>query len=349
VWSPDGRHVYFSSLREGTLAIWRVSVDGGVPSRLTFGTGPEVQPSVSGDGRRMAYSTFVGNADIVLLDLDTGARSRLGGMRVEYCPALAKDLSRIVFCSDRAGKYDLWVQALENGRFSGEPRRLTEHPGSVALPVFSSDGRWIAYGRVLDEQRDLWVIPSEGGPPERFTDDPGVDMHPAWSPDGSRIAFVSNRDGREHVWVASIHEGRRAGAAAQLTRGDGRHAFPDWSPDGSRIAFTESIDGVREVWVARVNGDPVPRQITRGADARFVRWDAGPDGLFVSGTWGAETISVRRVDVRSGATEQLAHPAVMGDSSTGGFDVSPDGRLIVFEHEETRGDIWVLEAHRGSF
>ena len=115
-WSADGRHVYFSSRREGTLALWRISASGGTPLRMTFGTGPEGEPRLSRDGARLAYSTRTIRTDIVLLDLRSQERHEVPGLVEVSTPAIAPDGRHVVFSSDRHGSMDLWAQPLSGSR-----------------------------------------------------------------------------------------------------------------------------------------------------------------------------------------------------------------------------------------
>jgi len=350
VWSADGGSIYFSSLREGTTALWRVPSQGGTATRLTVGTGPEVQPSLSSDGRRVVFSTFGRNRDIWLLDLRSGRRAVIPGMRNESSPTFAPDLSRIVFGSNRQGTYDLWEQRLRNGEFEGPPTRLTDQRGNEALPAFSPDGNWIAYGRVLDQQRDIWITPAAGGLPFQLTTDPAVDFHPSWSPDGSGLVFASNRSGSYDLWTIRISEGSADGEPVQLTTGETLELFPRWSPDGTRIAYMVEGQVDSEVWVVGPDGAPPPRRVTQGSHARQVRWDRASGSLLVSGTWGSESVRILRVSVDSGASTPLEREAVLGLSGVAGlFDVSSDGRYVVYVREDPTGDVWVLEAIKGSF
>ncbi|HKF53991.1 MAG TPA: hypothetical protein VKJ45_01055, partial [Blastocatellia bacterium] len=64
---------------------------------------------------------------------------------------------------------DLWSVS----RSGGTARRLTSNPGSEDFPKYSPDGRWIAFTGDYDGNRDVYVIPAEGGEPRRLT------YHPA--------------------------------------------------------------------------------------------------------------------------------------------------------------------------
>lgn len=342
-WSPDGRQVYFASRRGGTTALWRVGVAGGSPERLTLGTGPETAPDISSDGRRLVYSTAVETSDIVLVDLATRTSTRLPGVRDEDQPSFAPDGTGFAFTSNRSGSNGLWWQALDQGRTAGAPLQLTEGPGSFSSPCFSPDGRWLAFHRVLDGQRDIWVMPAEGGIPLRFTDHPGVDIHPVWSADGSRIAFASDRAGSSHLFVTPSRDGRPAGPALQLTSGSREDYGPAWSPSASTIAFLSHAGNESEVWLVDADGSSPPRPLTRGAHADGVAWDRASGELLVSGTWGTPQIEVRRVALADGEARALVPPLVIGRSgSSPSFTLSGDGRMIAYSHREARGDLWVL-------
>src|SRR5262245_8125895 len=85
---------------------------------------------------------------------------------------------------------DLWSVA----RGGGEGRRLTANAGLEENPVFSPDGRWLAFTGEYDGNVDVFVMPSEGGSPRRLTFHPLQDRPVAWSRDGARVIFRSARD-----------------------------------------------------------------------------------------------------------------------------------------------------------
>ncbi|MBP6985467.1 MAG: PDZ domain-containing protein [Alphaproteobacteria bacterium] len=74
-------------------------------------------------------------------------------------PAVYKNT--IVFVSEE----DLWQVSLDGGI----PRRLTTGLGAVTHPVFSPDGKWIAFAGTEEGNCEVYVMPSEGGQAERIT------------------------------------------------------------------------------------------------------------------------------------------------------------------------------------
>jgi Tol biopolymer transport system component len=346
VWSSDGQSVLFTSMRENMRALWSVSALGGAPKRLTLGAGPERHPTLSRDGNTLVYSAVLVDPNIVIHDLQTGKETSFGGNRDDEIPAFLPDMSGVVFVSDRADGFRLWVQPLTAGVRAGDAWKLTDQAGSVANPAVSPDGRFVAYYRVFEGQRDIWIVPSVAGPALPFTNDPATDVHPAWSPDGSRIAFVSNRSGTYHVWVAGVRDGRPAGAPSQITTGSQECRAPAWSPDGRSIAFVAPAAG--DVYTVPSDGRGTARQVTRGAMAQRVRWNRQTGTLFVSGGWGnAARLALKEVDPQTFAIRDVDPPVTFGHIlSLYDFDVSADGRWLVMSREEVRGNLFSLTARR---
>lgn len=344
-WTPDGRYVIFSSLRDRTTALWSVPVAGGAPRRLTAGTSSECEPSLSRDPPRLAYCTLDTDVNVVILDRETGERTVIPGSTSETFPALAPDRSFAVFASDRSGRSDLWLQPLDGLALAGPARQLTDHPGTVGLPDVSPDGRWVAYQRAVEGERDIWLVPTAGGVPQRFTDHPGLDIHPAWSPDGSQLAWVSDRAGVENVWAAPVADGRRMGEPRRLTRGDAADLYPVWSPGGDKLAFVELRGYAAEVMVQSVDSEGRPVKVTDGADARQVRWVGSGDELLVSGGWGSGQKRVRAVSLGDGSVRELEPALVLGSDTTeaGFFMAGKGGRLLAYDTIEKSGDVWLAD------
>lgn len=344
-WSSRGGHVFFSSFRSGTTAIWRLGLDAGELERLTLGTGPEVEPHVAGDGSRLTYSTHAEQTVLVLVDLVSGERSRVSSYGDAFDLALAPDGSAAALVLQRAGTIDLWLQELEGLTPKGDLRRLTELPGTLARPSFSPDGRWLAFHRVVDGERDVWVVPTGGGLPSRVTDAPGNDTMPAWSPDGAAIAFISDRTGSDEIWIQSWSAGSAQGAARQLTFDKAIKGHPVWSRDGRRVAYVVDSDRESDVWTVDAGGEGAPVRVTRGAGARSVRWDHRTGGLVVSGDWGQGRLGVRRVSPDDGSATPLG--IELGEPANGAIELSFDGRRFATVVVERRGDVWLLDAPPG--
>jgi Tol biopolymer transport system component/pimeloyl-ACP methyl ester carboxylesterase len=200
IWSPDGRYLYFSSNRGGSINVWRVAIDEksgaalGEPEAVTtIGAATSaLHLSFSRDGRRLAY---VAQEDI-------------------------RNLRKVAF-------------DISTGKTSGDPTSITQGSMQLWFPDVSPDGEWLtACSR--GQQRHVFMIRTDGSELRDLTDDDyRHDGWPRWSPNGKRIVFTSRRSGNYELWVIN----RDGSGLQQLTQASGAHYSP-WSPDGRMIAYS---------------------------------------------------------------------------------------------------------------
>ena len=157
--------------------------------------------------------------------------------RVLRFPAISHD--RIVF--SYAG--DLYSVGLAGG----VARKLTTHEGYESFPRFSPDGKSIAFTGEYDGNREVYLIPAEGGIPKRLTytpclgrDDISDRMGPnniviGWTTDGKNIVFRS----RMREWNDFIGQlylvPATGGTPTQLPLPRG--GFCSFSPDNKKLAY----------------------------------------------------------------------------------------------------------------
>jgi tricorn protease len=151
----------------------------------------------------------------------------------------------------------LWSVPCEGG----DARQLTTG-GHEGLPVFSPDGKWIAFTAQYDGNADVFVMPAEGGEPRRLTWHPAPDIAVGWTPDGKRVLFHSPRDSYadfDRLYTVPAE----GGPAEVLPMWRGEEAW--FSPDAARIAYVPN-EIWQTSWKRYRGGQTTPIYIVRLSD-----------------------------------------------------------------------------------
>jgi TolB protein len=176
---------------------------------------------------------------------------------------------------------------------------------AYATPVFTPDGKHIAYGHASEQGTDLYVVPIDGDAfPRRITVGRGsISIQPSFSPDGNRIAFMSDRMGPPQIFIMDA-DGTNTDMFTNFDFGDQNYrASPDWSPDGRQVTFQTRIDNRFQIFSMSPR-DRQPKQLTSEGENEDPSW--APDGrhvVFVSSRSGTRQLWV--LDTESGRLRQL--------------------------------------------
>jgi tricorn protease len=141
-------------------------------------------------------------------------------------PAVSADHIAFIYAED------LWVANLDGS----QPRRLTVDGGIESNPVFSPDGKWIAFSAQYDGNTDVFLVPSEGGIPKRLTWHPSADLVRGFTPDGKSVLFISQRATFTGRYFQLFTVPVTGGPAIQLEIPNAFYA--QYSSDGKFIAYT---------------------------------------------------------------------------------------------------------------
>jgi Tol biopolymer transport system component len=234
-------------------------------------------------------------------------------------PSPSAHTDELAFVADHRGTRQIFL-IRTNG--SGA-RRLTLPPGHHEGPIWSPDGRHLAYVRTDERGMQVHVMRANGSQSKRLTGPPGRHRAPAWSPDGQRIAYVEDRDGTSQIFVM-----RTDGSEKQRLTGPPRsNEAPSWSPDGTRIAYLSRLPGrQRELYI--MNAD--------GRDQRVVPTRAtGTIPVVSSVQWLRDGSTLLYTSRAGTAADEIAFVRSDGSGyrwfSTGyAPSVSPNGALIAY-------------------
>jgi dipeptidyl aminopeptidase/acylaminoacyl peptidase len=300
-WSPDGRYLSFTSSRTGGKSrgsqVWVLDRQGGEAQQLTDVKGRLSSYDWSPDGKRLL---------LVMADRDpnepdpeaAGAGGGAGGRGGANGPSAVPKpivIDRYKFKQDVVGYltqkpariylYDIGAKKAE---------AVTAEGLEVGSPVFSPDGKWIAFmgkeGKDA-ERYNTWnvyaVEARAGAAPRQITKYDGVHSsagrgRPDWSKDGARIVYTQSTGAKQSAYnmsrltVVPVAGGEPKVLAESLDRSV---AAPRFTEDGKSIVFLVSDDRWEYPAVVPAGGGQVER-LTKGP-GMISNVEQGKDGRWV--------------------------------------------------------------------
>ncbi|MEK9658767.1 MAG: hypothetical protein VW450_02340 [Chloroflexota bacterium] len=253
----------FLSTRDGNVELYLATADGSTVMRATNTGVDESSPTWSPDGKRVAYVSRLqtGEPRVHWLRLSDLLPQRLApGSFGELDPAWSP-----------TGEWVAFAGLAEDGTLRGLLLRnpngvnqLQVSESSDRQPVWSPDGRRLAFVSTRDGNEEIYVVSVGAAGPEgqavRVTDNPGRDFDPQWSPDGKRILFLSDRNGNLDLFTVNT----KGEEVTALTRNGVDELSARYGNDG-RIVFVSLPDGRPALFL--VNKDGSQQQLPAGSPA----------------------------------------------------------------------------------
>ena len=150
--------------------------------------------------------------------------------RLMHQPTISENHIAFIYAND------LWVADISGNN----PRRLTIDEGFESNPVFSPDGKTIAFSAEYDGNLDVFTVPIDGGVPKRLTFHPYPDFARDFTPDGKSVLFASQRNIFTNRYAELFTVSTQGGPVSQL---EIPNAFwASYSSDGKFIAYTPISD-----------------------------------------------------------------------------------------------------------
>ncbi len=310
VWSPDSKQIAFASAREGSMDIYLVNRDGGIPKRLTTHTNNEV-PIVFKDKTHILFATsqpvdakstiFPGRMSQVFQVSTEGGRPELfAGITMEDI-SVSKDGKRVLY-HDVKGYEDAWRK---------------HHTSSVT--------------------RDIWMYDIASKAYTQITKASVEDRNPVWSADGNSFYYLSEKSGSFNVHKCDL-SGKNDVQLTKLTKNPVR--FLSMADNGT-LCF--GYDG--EIYTMKEGESPKKVNIQIITDQRereLIRQTRTMGATEIAlAPSGKEVAFVLRGDVFVTSTEYTTTKQITNTpQQERSIQFSPDGRSIVYASE--RNGIWQI-------
>ncbi|HEY1249721.1 MAG TPA: protein kinase [Thermoanaerobaculia bacterium] len=340
----DARTLLYAATRpDGSgSGIYAMDLGRRVSRLVSFGVEDYLSVAATRDGRRLV--AVVGNPASALAELSIGEKLLDdSAVRKFALPSVRAAAPRygpdyLLYLSSRGGPDGLWKWK------DGVATELWKPSGGyvAAAPAISFDGSRIAFVVNAAGKGQLFVMASDGTNPHPIGQ--GLDFRdaPSWSPDGKWIAAAANDGGGAQPLFRIPVDG---GSPERIV--EGVAYSPVWSPDGKFIAFAEGRGG-RTLRLKGITPDrksvPLP-ELTMARNGNRLRFL--PDGkslIVMQGEINDQNFS--RLDIASQRLTPLTD--LKPGFQLRSFDVSPDGKTILFDRYRENSDIVLIDLPSGS-
>ena len=308
VWSPDGNHIAFASNREGSIDVWVMDANGGIPKRVTTNSGSEYPLRWKDNYTIMFKASIMPTAKSIIfagsypqvytVGMDGGRPKLFSDITMD---ALDINASGDVLYIDRKGYEDEWRK---------------HHRSPIT--------------------RDVWL--KSGDSFRKLTTFDGEDRDPVWSADGKSFYYLSEQSGTLNIYHRTLD-----GKETQITNHEKNPVrFLSAASDGT---LCYGYDG--EIYTVRKGGQPQKTAIRIAADTegkeliRQIR-NSGAYNIKLSPN-GKEIGFVMHGDVYVTSIEYRTTKQITNTPEQERYiDFSPDGRTIIYDSE--RNGVWQIYA-----
>ena len=196
-WSINGKYLYFSSSRGGSMNLYKIKID------------PETGDTLSAMEPVMIPSAYC-----------SMARMSHHGKKMIFVSSDIRD-----------NIYKLNFDPVSE-KINGEPIAVTKGSRQFGYPSVSPDNKWISASS-MRQQEDIYVMRSDGSDISKLTNDFFKDRGPQWLPNGKSLIFYSDRSGKYEIWQINVD----GSSLKQLTNSKGQTTNPYLFPDGNSVVF----------------------------------------------------------------------------------------------------------------
>jgi serine/threonine-protein kinase len=330
--SWTGEHIVFADMH----GLFRVSADGGKPEQLFADPDPleqAVSPQFLPVRQAIVFTViptrtyvtgFASNAPgarVDALDLRTGERHTIlrGGGRARYVPT-----GHLVYAA--AGTIYAAAFDLERLQLRGDAVPVVSEDGHLDFAL-SDEGTLVYQAGKIDSLKELvWV--DRHGSEEPLGAPLRPYLYPRLSPDGLRVA-LDVRDSQERdIWMWDL----RRNALERFTRDPAGNPLVEWSPDGRYVVFGSDRSGVTNMFRQASDGSGEPERLFPSDRLQMAVNFPSEERLLFSANVPGQHRDIHTLFLDS---TRRAEPLIHGPANELNADVSPDGRWIAYDSDES--------------
>ncbi len=339
----DERTLFYTATAEDGSGSWLyvMDVERRIPHRATYGLEQYYSLSASSQGGRLRLVADVSNpvANLWTVPISDRAVQESGARRFAVpagramSPQAGPDY--LLYLSSMGGAPGLWK--FQNG--SATELWKGSDGGVIAPPAISPDGRRICFSIRRQDRTRLYGMTSEGTSPVLLAPSLHVRGSPSWSPDGKWLV-VAGDDGKGSGLFRIAF-----GDEPPVRLVDGLCLNPVWSSDGRFILYSEPLAGAL-LRLKAITPDKAPfplPEITVRYEFKPYRFLPGGKGIvFLDGAPGEQNFSLLDLETKSRRQLTDLKPGAIINS----FDISRDGKSIIFDRIRDNSDIVLIELAR---
>jgi serine/threonine-protein kinase len=345
-WGEDDTIIFGTNTASG---LWRVPMSGGEPEEITTpdleqGAANHAWPHILPGGRAVLFTILTGtdveNAQIALLDLDTGAQRDLvpAGSHPRYSSTghivygVSGTLRAVAFDVDRLEVTDRNPVPVQDGV-------ITKASGAVEFEL-AGDGSLVYVEGSGTGMTSVPVWVDHQGAEVPLDIPARLYRAPRLSPDETRLAafIAGDENDTPDVWVSELARG----TLERLTDDPAVDAHPVWTPDGEHIVFQSERDGSRGLFRVSADGTGDVEHLITIDEANTVRpyaWSA--DGGRLVFEYGSPDETGRNIGVLTLDDEPTWQPLLDTNADEFSPAISPDGNWIAYTSGETgEYEVW---------
>ncbi|MFA6676336.1 MAG: S41 family peptidase [Bacteroidales bacterium] len=310
IWSPDGSTIVFSSDREGSFDIYKVSSKGGIPTRLTTHSGSEIPVTFKGADSILFQANIMPSAksiqfpestfsQVYTLSINGGRPSMFSTIPLEYI-SFSKDFSSFLY-NDKKGYENIFRK---------------HHTSPIT--------------------RDIWKF--ENDKYTKLTSFKGEDRNPIYTTDNTGFYYLSEKDGTFNVWKKDLESGKSTqittyskNPVRYLTMSNNETLCFDYDGEiyilnkGDKTASRVNIKITKD----QINKKTIKKIISRGA----TDFDISDDGIQIAFIYHGD---VYVTSAKYKTTKRITNTAEQERN----VDLSPDGRSVLYSSQ--RNGLWQL-------